>query len=101
MRSCRRCTSRVATAFPHRNATAVLQMIASWAPDGTGDASRRWLADAAGQARKRIGTAAYANYANADLADWQNAYYGANYARLQQVKRQYDPGRLFDGPQAI
>jgi beta-glucosidase-like glycosyl hydrolase len=90
-----------ATAFPHRSATAVLQLIASWAAGGTGDPSRQWLADAAGQARKRIGTAAYANYANADLANWQTAYYGANYARLQRVKRQYDPDRLFDFPQAV
>ncbi|HYK97380.1 MAG TPA: FAD-binding oxidoreductase [Candidatus Acidoferrales bacterium] len=83
-----------ATAFPHRGAFAVLQLYAGGAPTA-------WLNDTFTSLRPLIGTGAYANYGDADLTDWQAAYYGANYARLQQVKRQYDPGRLFDGPQAI
>jgi FAD/FMN-containing dehydrogenase len=29
------------------------------------------------------------------LADWQRAFWGSNYARLQAVKAQYDPDGLF------
>jgi len=90
-----------ATAFPHRGARTVLQLIASWRAGASGDASLRWLADTTGIARKNIGTDAYANYVEPDLTNWAAAYYGANYPRLQRVKRRYDPDRLFDFPQAV
>jgi hypothetical protein len=34
---------------------------------------------------------AYHNYADPDLADWQNAYYGRNYSALQCVKAAVNP----------
>ena len=43
----------------------------------------------------------YQNYADEDLDDWPPAYYGANYARLQQVKQRYDPTDFFHHPQSI
>lgn len=90
-----------ATPFPHRSALGVLQFIVSWA-----DASREadaisWLRAYHASVRATSATAAYANYADPDLADWPQAYYGANYARLQRVKRAYDPSELFAFPQAV
>src|SRR4029077_20891019 len=71
-----------ATAFPHRSAGASLQFVAGWsasAPSATADASVAWLRGVYGQARPLIGTGAYVNYADPDLADWPSAYYGSNY----------------------
>jgi FAD/FMN-containing dehydrogenase len=44
---------------------------------------------------------AYVNYIDADLPDWASAYYGTNLPRLQQVKTDYDPDDLFNGPQSV
>jgi hypothetical protein len=37
----------------------------------------------------------YGNEADVAEADWQQAFWGANYPRLQQIKKKYDPGMLF------
>jgi FAD/FMN-containing dehydrogenase len=40
-------------------------------------------------------TGAYVNECDYFQADWQRAFWGANYPRLARVKRQYDPDNLF------
>ena len=92
------------TAFVHRNASAIAQLYASWdaaAPAAVVDGTTAWLRQLHATVRPLIGRGAYVNYADADLTDWEDAYWGANYARLRQVKAKYDPDRLFDFPQAV
>jgi FAD/FMN-containing dehydrogenase len=45
--------------------------------------------------------AAYQNYPDPALTDWRTAYYGSAAPRLARLKKQYDPTRLFDFPQAL
>jgi hypothetical protein len=40
-------------------------------------------------------TGAYVNECDYFQPDWQKAFWGPNYARLADIKRQYDPDDLF------
>jgi hypothetical protein len=46
-------------------------------------------------------TAHYRNYPDINFKDWETAYYGENYSRLQAVKSKYDADDLFHYPQSI
>ncbi|EUC61177.1 FAD-binding domain protein [Rhizoctonia solani AG-3 Rhs1AP] len=45
--------------------------------------------------------AAYLNYIDPQLPNWQQSYYGTNYPQLQQIKRLWDPQDFFRFNQAI
>jgi len=100
-----------ATAFAHRNALFLAQYSTTWSPSpgasdaGAGSAEvgnqRAWLASFHAAMRPYASGQAYQNYADPDLADWQRAYYGANYARLQRIKAAVDPANMFRFPQSI
>jgi hypothetical protein len=51
--------------------------------------------------RPHFGDHAYVNYVDPELKNWRQQYYGANAARLAQVKAAYDPHRLFRLPQGV
>ncbi|MEU6868997.1 FAD-binding oxidoreductase [Streptomyces sp. NPDC046876] len=92
------------TAFVHRDSTFLTQYLAYWpqaaAPDDT-DRHQRWLDGLWQDLRPWASGRAYQNYTDPKLPAWREAYYGSNLARLEEVRRAYDPGRLFRFPQAI
>jgi FAD/FMN-containing dehydrogenase len=93
-----------ATAFVHRNALFSIQYTASWNPtdpSSTVSANLAWLNNTWQAMRPYVNGEAYQNYIDPDLANWPQAYYGANLARLQQVKATYDPANLFHFAQSI
>ncbi|WP_344440813.1 FAD-binding oxidoreductase [Kitasatospora nipponensis] len=92
------------TAFVHRDARFLLSLDASWAEHdapATVAANLRWLADLREALAPYVSQSAYQNFIDPDLPNWRTAYYGANYPRLVEIKKQVDPDGLFAFPQSI
>ena len=93
-----------ATAFVHRNAVFSAQYYLEGAV-GTDPSLIIGARNIATGMRTAMSTwssgECYQNYLDPQLADWQAAYYGANFARLVQVKAAYDPTGVFTQAQGI
>jgi FAD/FMN-containing dehydrogenase len=93
-----------ATAYVHRSSLATMQYSANWvasSPQSVVVANRQWIETAWRSMRQYVSGGAYLNYADPDLADWQQAYWGSNFTRLTEVKRDYDPRNVFHFPQSV
>jgi FAD/FMN-containing dehydrogenase len=93
-----------ATAFVHRNALFQAQYTTTWPVGAAAAAVARqhgWQQSFWQSMRPFASGQAYQNYVDPALTNWRQAYYGANLARLTQVKAKYDPNRVFRFPQAI
>jgi hypothetical protein len=92
------------TAFPHRDALFLVSMDTSWSTHDSPDvaaANLAWLTELHARLGGFATDAAYVNFPDPDQPDWRSAYHGPNLARLTDVKRRYDPDRVFRFPQAI
>jgi hypothetical protein len=92
------------TAFVHRNSLFLAQYSTSWNQGGGAAAVGRqhaWLRSFYASMRPWASGQCYQNYLDPDLKNWRQAYYGANYARLAQIKTTYDPQQVFQFPQGI
>lgn len=93
---------RTDTAFVHRGSRFLAQYLASWPANGSSTTRTAWLNSFHDAMRRYASGAAYQNYTDPGLTDWKSAYYGAAADRLAQVKKAYDPQRLFSTfPQAL
>jgi hypothetical protein len=93
-----------ATAFVHRNALFQAQYTTTWPLGSSAAAVARqhaWQQSFWQSMRPYASGQAYQNYIDPALPDWRQAYYGANYPRLAQIKAKYDPTRVFSFPQAV
>ena len=96
--------SPAATAFVHRNALFGAQYTTDWT-NGAAAAGinnqHAWLRSFWASMQPYASGQAYQNYIDPDLTNWRRPTTRSNYARLQKVKKTYDPTRLFNFPQAI
>lgn len=81
-------------AYPHRERRFLCEAQAYW----NAPAQREAKVAASERVRESLGrfvTAHYRNYPCVSFPEWETSYYGANHARLQELKRRYDPDNLF------
>ncbi|MEU1472960.1 FAD-binding oxidoreductase [Streptomyces sp. NPDC005761] len=90
-----------ATAFVHRGSRMLAQYIGAWRAGTAGTAQQKWLKDTHSALRPYASGAAYQNYTDPALTDWRKAYYGPALARLDEVKKRYDPEGFFTYPQSL
>ncbi len=82
-----------ATAFVHRTQRFSIQELAYWGDDQA--PALQWLRSTHAALAPFASGQAYQNYVDPELTSWRQAWFGSNLARLQAVKREYDPDRLF------
>ncbi len=93
-----------ATAFVHRDELLLLAFDTAWdAEDDTAtvDANVEWLDRLYERIRPHLSPAAYQNFIDPSLEDWESAYYGSNLERLTDIKAKHDPDDFFAFAQAI
>ena len=93
-----------ATAFVHRNSEWIMDVGLNWGATDSRELvarNRAWQDRFYDAIRPYSTGGAYQNFIDPSLKDWRQAYYRENLERLERIKTQVDPGRLFDFPQAI
>lgn len=88
------------TAFWHRRARFLWEVKAIWANDDQLLQNVKW-GYALGEAMKPHDVGAYVNYIDPLLTNWQEEYYGDNYAELVRIKKEWDPSSHFTFQQAV
>jgi len=83
-------------AFGLRREHLMMEIVAGWNPDGDGgSAHRRWAKDLWQRLAPLALPGGYANLLGPHDREEAADAYGANAARLQAVKRRFDPDRIF------
>jgi FAD/FMN-containing dehydrogenase len=84
------------TAFSHRSEGYNLLVASEWMEPGDTDRNIEWTRETYGALENFMGGGSYVNYlADDESLDRVKNAYGENYARLERLKREMDPGNVF------
>lgn len=90
-----------ASCYPHRKLPYLGELQAYWEQESQESKLVAAFEEIQTLFRNNGTKAHYRNYPDINFKDWETAYYGDNYGRLQEVKRKYDPDDRFHYPQSI
>ncbi|HSO20916.1 MAG TPA: BBE domain-containing protein, partial [Desulfosarcina sp.] len=90
-----------AMAYAHRDARFVMNVHGRWDDAAQDAAGIAWARDFFDASAPYASAGAYVNFMTADEGQRVASAYGANYPRLRQIKRRFDPDNLFHNFQAI
>jgi FAD/FMN-containing dehydrogenase len=82
-------------AYGHRETKFVLNVHGRWEEAAQDQAGIAWARAFFDASAPYASAGAYVNFMTEDETDRVAAAYGANYARLAQIKMRYDPENLF------
>lgn len=87
--------------YPHRSYNFIAELQAYWEKPAQ-ETPLKVVSEQILDIFKQHGIMAqYINYCSLYFDDWQTAYYGNHYARLQAIKQQYDPNNTIRHPQSV
>jgi FAD/FMN-containing dehydrogenase len=84
-----------AMAYGHRDAKFVLNVHGRWDEAAQDETCIAWARAFFKASAPYASAGAYVNFMTEDESDRVSAAYGANYARLAQIKKRYDPENVF------
>ncbi|HVZ38222.1 MAG TPA: FAD-binding protein [Candidatus Kapabacteria bacterium] len=97
-----------ATAVPQRSSILKLQYQTYWTRRRDDAVNLKWIREfyeamygPEGPMPDRVMDGCYVNYPDTDLINWEYLYYKRGYARLQRVKKEWDPLNIFNHAQSI
>lgn len=90
-----------ATAYPHRNALYAMNVHARWTEPGDDAACIAWSRELFSAMAPHAAGSVYINFMTQEEGARISEAYGANYERLAQIKKRYDPHNLFRSNQNI
>ena len=83
------------TAYPHRHLQYDLVILAAWTDPADTGRNIRWTRELFDALQPHLDHGVYVNDLGEEGGQRVRDAYGANYARLVEVKRRYDPANLF------